>query len=68
MSVVTQHCREAEEESWELGEEVSKSGNVLGKGRILASNISAPSELRNDELKLVQREKLEGSKASEGSL
>lgn len=56
----SQHCREAEDEGWELEEEVSGSGSRLGKCTILASNIAAPPpppELRDDELKQVQRER-----------
>lgn len=47
----SQHCREAEDEGGELEEEVSGSGSGLGKCRILASNIAAPSELSDDKLK-----------------
>lgn len=64
----SQHCREAEGEGWELGKAVSRRGHGLGRCRILAGYIAAPSELRDDDLKQVQRERVEGSKASEGSL
>ena len=64
----SQHCREAADEGWELAEAVSRRGRGLGRCRIFAGYIAAPSELSDDDLEQVQRERVEGSESSEGSL